>query len=291
MYETFIEKRFHPATQNIINKANIIIDDYQQQGYTLTLRQLYYQFVARDYLPNTQASYAKLSKIISDARLTGWIDWTAIEDRTRNVRSLPTWSSPREILDSAIYSYRTNKWGNQPYIIEVWIEKEALIGVIARICNEYEVSYFACRGYTSQSEQWRAAKRFENYIKNGQIPIVLHLGDHDPSGIDMTRDNKERLELLSRYEVEVKRLALNYDQVETYNPPPNPAKLTDTRADSYISKFGNYSWELDALEPSIINDLIKKEIELYRDEILWQKALEKQERQREEMTGAIKDLR
>ncbi len=103
-------------------------------------------------------------------------------------------------------------------------------------------------------------------------PIVLHLGDHDPNGLDMTRDNEDRLALFARQDIEVRRLALNMDQVERYSPPPNFAKETDTRYAAYARQFGPNCWELDALDPVVIADLIRAEIEGLIDPEAWKAA-------------------
>ena len=164
-----------------------------------------------------------------DGRLAGLIDWNRIVDRTRNLEGNSHWGNPGEIMRSAAHSFRLDKWANQPYRVECWIEKDALRGVIAGVCNELDIPHFSCRGYTSISEMWVAARRLQHWIARGQTPVILHLGDHDPSGVDMTRDIFDRLQTFMGG-AEVKRLALNWDQVEMYNPPPNPAKLTDSRA-------------------------------------------------------------
>lgn len=140
---------------------------------------------------------------MNDARLAGLMDWTHLEDRTRNLRSLSHWSDPRDILDSAAAGYRTDKWAHQPYRPEVWIEKDALVGVIEGVCEANDVPYFSCRDYTSQSEVWGAAQRLLRHVRRGQIPVVLHLGDHDPSGLDMTRDITDRLGLFLGQDVEL----------------------------------------------------------------------------------------
>jgi hypothetical protein len=262
---TYKPKRFTADSEAIIAKADEICTAYMAQGYTLTLRQLYYQFVARGLLANTEKNYDKLGSLVNDARLAGLIDWDAIEDRTRHLRKLADWASPKDIIEACFTQFRYDRWQHQPTRVEVWIEKDALVGVIEGICNRYRVPYFACRGYSSQSEQWRAGRRFLGYRQGGQDVLVLHLGDHDPSGIDMTRDNDDRLAIFASgedgedFELEsglrVKRIALNMNQVRQYNPPPNPAKLSDSRAASYIERFGNQSWELDALEPRGIADM------------------------------------
>jgi hypothetical protein len=269
MRELFVPKSFRADTLLIIDQANVIVEEYQEMGFSLTLRQLYYQFVARAIIPNKQSEYKRLGSIINDARLAGLIDWSAIEDRTRNVRKSPSWSSPQSILDAVATQYQENPWLNQDCAPEVWIEKDALIGVIEPICQRMRVPYFACRGYASQSEVYSAGKRFADHIDIGRTPIVFHLGDHDPSGLDMTRDNGARLEMFARDGVEVRRLALNMDQVRQYNPPPNPAKDTDARFAGYADEFGDESWELDALDPPVIERLIQSALDSIIDADAW----------------------
>lgn len=270
------EKNFHKRSLQIITVANKICDEYMADGYTLTLRQLYYQFVARGFIENSIKSYNNLGNVISDARLSGLLDWDAIEDRTRNLSALQTWWSPKEILEQDAQVFKYDFWDEQPVYIEVWVEKEALVGVIERAAYKWRCPYFACRGYSSQSEQWRAGVRFKDMNK----PVkIIHLGDHDPSGIDMTRDNVDRLLMFSEdSDVEVTRIALNMPQVERYNPPPNPAKFQDPRAADYIRKFGNESWELDALDPHVIDALISDEIEQYIDQEIWDETKEREDR-------------
>lgn len=278
------EKKFHKRSLQIIAVANKICTEYEEQGYTLTLRQLYYQFVARGLISNTMKDYKNLGNIINDARLAGLIDWDHIEDRTRNLEAQATWNSPKDILDSCAKQFKYDWWDSQQTRVEIWVEKEALVGVIERVAFKYRCSYFACRGYSSQSESWRAGQRFRDYNNCGQSVKILHLGDHDPSGIDMTRDNRSRLDMFSEYgNIEVIRLALNEDQVKQYNPPPNPAKLTDTRASDYIAKFGDQSWELDALDPKVIDDLISNEIEKYINFDNWKMSKTKEKKAREKI--------
>ena len=181
---------------------------------------------------------------------------------------------------------------------EVWVEKDALVGVLESVCPSEDVDFFACRGYVSQSEMWAAAQRIERYIIAKQAVLVLHLGDHDPSGIDMTRDVRERLELFIREDLwnsavndlEVKRIALNMDQIELYNPPPNPVKLTDVRANGYVAEFGRQSWELDALEPSVLVDLVRSEIEACRDSDLWTAAVSREGEMRQALSAAASQV-
>ncbi|MEV4059691.1 hypothetical protein [Nonomuraea dietziae] len=280
----YVPKDFRPAHVDIIERANSICAEYTAQGFDLTLRQLYYQFVARGLIANKQTEYKRLGAIINDARLAGLIDWNYIVDRTRNLRGLGHWSSPDQIIRNAASGYRTERWANQPTRVEVWIEKDALVGVITGICQQYDVDYFSCRGYTSQSELWGAARRLRRYEDAGQKTVIIHLGDHDPSGVDMTRDITDRLELFGA-STEVVRIALNMAQVEEYNPPPNPAKLTDSRATGYIREHGRSSWELDALDPATLARLIEEEIWTWRDADQWDRDTQVMERERELLTA------
>lgn len=280
----YVDKTFRVETLMVIGQANTIIEEYAAQGFDLTLRQLYYQFVARDLIPNTQRDYKRLGTIVSDARLAGLIDWNAIVDRTRALRGLGHWDSPESIIHSAERGYHIDFWERQPYRPELWVEKDALIGVFSRVCDELDVPYFACRGYSSQSEMWAAGQRFLSYVGEGQTPVVLHFGDLDPSGVDMTRDIEDRLELFTEHwGVEVNRLALNWDQVEVYNPPPNPAKFTDSRAKVYIAEFGRDSWELDAMEPQVLANLVREAIEDLRDEGIWEEDEDRERDEREQL--------
>ncbi|MBP2297987.1 hypothetical protein [Azospirillum picis] len=283
--EQFVEMRFTAKNEAVILQANDIIAEYQRQGFVLTLRQLYYQFVARALIPNTMQSYKRLGQIVNNGRMAGLIDWEAIEDRTRNLQSVSTWEDPESIIDACAAQFRVNRWADQPAHVEVWIEKEALIGVIEPVCNEFYVPFFACRGYTSQSEQWRAGRRLRKKHRAGKHVVVLHLGDHDPSGLDMTRDNDERLALFAGAEdiVEIRRLALNMDQVRRYRPPPNPAKEGDSRFADYIKRHGDQSWELDALDPTVIDKLIRDQIDGLIDGDAWKAAISREDEYRAQL--------
>ena len=286
----YVEKNFSASSMAVIEHANRIITEYEKQGFTLTLRQLYYQFVSRDLIRNNQREYKRLGSIINDARLAGLIDWDAIEDRTRSLKGNSHWKSPSDIVDAAASGYRIDKWADQPYRVEVWIEKDALVGVIEGVCAGLDIDYFSCRGYTSQSECWRAGRRLRRYVKAKQKPMILHFGDHDPSGIDMTRDITDRLELFMGG-LEVERLALNMDQIQKFKPPPNPAKTTDSRYRMYIAEHGPESWELDALEPRVIERLITRAVLEVRDQKRWDAALALEASQRARLQHAAEDLK
>lgn len=275
----YVTQRFNRGSQKLIAAAQVILDEYFKQGYVLTLRQLYYQFVARDYINNSLKEYKRLGYVINNARLAGLIDWYSIEDRTRNIIELGHRESPAEMIKDASLAYNVDMWANQDIRPEVWIEKDALAGVFELVCQEFDVPLFSCRGYNSQSEMWRGSVRQHKHVSNAQVPLILHFGDHDPSGIDMSRDIRARLKLFGVTPV-FKRLALNMPQVKHYKPPPNPAKEKDARFDEYYRVHGGKCWELDALEPKELTELLRRSIAKQIEQKQWQKDLARQEKDR-----------
>jgi hypothetical protein len=281
---TYTPQNFQGKSLAIIQQANAICAQYQQAGYDLTLRQLYYQFVSRGLIPNKDTEYKRLGSIINDARLAGMLDWDYITDRTRNMQRLARWDDPADALDAIARQYREDLWADQDEYVEVWVEKDALSGVVAQACDPLRVPYLACRGYMSQSEMWASAQRFLEMDRAGKRCHLLHLGDHDPSGIDMSRDIQDRLDLFAPNVVQVNRIALTMAQVNQYNPPPNPAKLTDSRGSTYVATYGYSSWELDALDPADMTTLIEDEVALHRDDSVWASSVQVEDEHREQLT-------
>ncbi len=294
MRQEFIIKNFTPASRIIIDTAVSICTEYAKQGFDLSLRQLYYQFVARDLLENTEGNYKKLGKIITDARLAGLVDWNFIKDRGREVISNPHWDNPGEILETCANQFRIDTWEDQPNYVMVMVEKQALEGVLIPTCKKLDVEFIANKGYSSASTMYEIGRkmhennRFNTHARRltgkARKPHIIYLGDHDPSGIDMTRDVFTRLSMFAETTVTVHRVALNMDQVEEYQPPENPTKLSDTRATKYIEEFGYSSWELDALEPAILAKLINDKILELRNDTLYEKQFEQQQTWRNELS-------
>lgn len=268
-------RRFNGESIVLIEHANTILTEYAGMGMSITLRQLYYQFVARGLLANTDKNYKRLGDVVNNARMAGYIDWDHLVDRTRYLRKLPHFADAPHAIRSVEKWYQVDMWKHQEHRPEVWIEKDALVGVIEPVCEELDVPYLSCRGYTSQSEMWGAAQRLMWYLDVGQKPVIIHLGDHDPSGIDMSRDIFDRLELFTGGGVEVCRIALNMDQVNRYQPPPNPAKVTDSRCRDYMLRYGDESWELDALDPPTMTALIRERVDMLADPDIWTEDLDR----------------
>lgn len=258
--ERYTRFNFSDKVLDLIEVMNSIITTYQAQGFVLTVRQLYYQLVARDIIENSQKSYKRITSVANDARLAGVLDWDAIEDRTRAFVRRQRWKSGAQILEASAASYHIDMWERQATRVFVIIEKEALVGVLSPTCQKFDVPILAARGYPSCTVLREFAQI--DMIPNlaDQDITILHLGDHDPSGIDMTRDLTERMSLFCHTPVELVRVALNMGQIEERKPPPNPAKTTDSRFKSYMEEFGTESWELDALPPEYLVDLVESEI-------------------------------
>ncbi len=286
--ETFVPKNFNDEHTRIILHANDLLLAMRAAGFDMTLRALYYQFIAEErWFPNNIQSYKRFIGIMSDARRAGWTDWDLLEDRIRTVEKLPHWSSPTDIMESAVASYREDLWAGQERRVHLRCEKDTLVGVIQPVCERWRVPFVACRGNTSDSEAYAAGKLFAEQISEGLWPLVIYVGDLDPSGWDMTRDNEKRLSMFSRNEIEVQRIALNIDQVQEYRLPGNPAKLTDSKAGmnkdgtirpgSFIDLFGGESWEIEALHPTKLEAMIEEAFKAAIDFDIWNVNVEREE--------------
>ena len=259
---------------DIVEATRKILSEY---GYALTLRQIFYRLVSNYGLSNTGATYRYLSRILVNARENGIIPVNSIIDRSRSI--IPSYDNddgdPDDYFDLEIesiedmaLSYSMSMWDNQDYYIEVWVEKDALSQVVSRVARDFKVVVAPSRGYSSFSYLYDAVKRFKS-VDSEKNRLVLHFGDHDPSGIDMSRDLEERLNNYGA-NIELVRVALTYDQVKQYKLSPNPTKTADPRSNGYISMFGSECWELDALPPNVLQKLVSDSIQSYIDKDKWE---------------------
>lgn len=270
------ELRLSKANRIMLERINTILEEYRNDGYVLTLRQLYYQLVSKDIIPNNDREYAKLSNILKKGRMAGIVDWSAIEDRVR-VPKLPYWvRDVQHAIQDTIEQYRVNRMQGQQRNIEIWVEKDALSNVLFRVTSKYHIRLMVNRGYSSISAMYNAHRR----LRSGDV--ILYFGDHDPSGKDMIRDIRERMEEFGR-EVDVRPVALTMEQIRRFNPPPNPAKITDPRAKWYIREYGRMSWELDALPPRELIRLAEEAVEELIDLDQYNRCLDREQRDIEEL--------
>jgi hypothetical protein len=288
------EVKLRPQSLAIVARCEAIVTAYAAQRLRLTLRQLFYQLVTQNVIPNSEKEYKRLSGIVSDARLSGLLDWDAIEDRVRVPRQCSEWPNIRALVAGAIYGYRLPRWEGQDFYVELWVEKDALAGVLAPLASEYHVTMMVNRGYSSQSAMYESAQRFiqdDEQTQSSKDPVLLYLGDFDPSGEDMVRDIGERLEMFGVGGLEVRKLALTETQIQLYRPPPNPAKLTDPRSAKFIAEHGASSWEVDALPPDVLQEIIRDALDGLVDAGKMNAVKEREERDKRALTKAAGNIR
>ena len=291
--QEFRSTNFRPDSLVRIGQINDILSEYPDQR--LSARQIFYQLVSRAIIENTVRSYKNTTNLLTDARYAGLVDWNVIEDHGRVPDHPSEWSSLESLVDAALRGYRLPRWEGQENYVELWIEKQALAGVLAPIASKYHVTLMVNKGYSSCSSMKDAADRMiqaaNDYAGDEDRRIVLlYCGDHDPSGEDMVRDIGARLEEFGVRNLDVRKLALTMAQVEQFNPPPNPAKLTDSRAKGYIDKFGDSSWELDALPPRELNRIIERAILGVLDVDKMGEVKAREEQDKERLRAALKGM-
>jgi hypothetical protein len=272
--EKYADIRLRGSSISLIGTVNTILAEYEAQGLVLTVRQIYYQLVSRNLIANTIAEYGRISRLLCDARMAGLVDWNMIEDRTRVFDRRSRWDSGKEVLQAVADQFHMDLWEGQDVRPFTVVEKDSLSGILSPVCRKYDVPLLAAKGYCSVSTLREfTVEDILPAIEDSQEVVILHLGDHDPSGLDMTRDIKDRVSAFlngSGQGVQVIRLALNFDQIMELKPPPNPAKTTDRRFAAYAREYGAESWELDALRPDYMANLVEKEIRRYIDFDKWQ---------------------
>lgn len=330
--------RMRRNSRALLEQCAQIVESYRQQGFRISLRQLYYQLVTRNIVLNNEKSYGNLSNLVSNGRLIGELDWEAIEDRGRLPKTPSEFANLKELVEAALYSYRLPRLDGQDHYVELWVEKDALAGVLAPIAHDYHIVLQVNKGYASQSSMWEAACRIDRACRMGKDgdsdyewgdvtkdAVILYLGDLDPSGEDMVRDIRERLNLFlsghvqdwdddndredfeleerespevgarisypeEAVQLEVLKIAITPEQVKKYNPPPNPAKLKDSRSARYIAKHGTNSFEVDALPPNILQAIIRGSVEAYLDMDRMQEIKDREEVDKAALRKAVEDI-
>lgn len=304
MREQFTSQQFNRERRGLIDHSNNILAPYAAGNLRVTARQLYYRFIALDLLPeswrdretrskNTMKNYKKFAALIADARDAGLIDWNWIEDRGRDVVYASHWNTPADILRAAAQQFRLDVWKGQGVHVEVMVEKDALSGVLEPVCAGLDVRLSANKGYSSSSAMYEAGQRIawaldEDNPEYVEKVVMFYLGDHDPSGVQMTDDIERRIRQYSRNDddeqLEIIRLALNMDQVRRWNPPENAVKHTDSRWRAYARLYGEDCWELDAIEANDLAELVRRAVTgQIRDVELWNLTRDQQQGYREEL--------
>lgn len=291
MKEKFVDKSFSPENMKLLIRIDAMLTDYMSQGYRVSVRQAYYQLVKANVIENSDESYSRLVKLITNARLAGYLDWDAVEDRGRQVVDYQTWESPAQILQQATETFRIDKWADQGKHVEVMAEKAAVEGVLIPVCQEFDVPFHANKGYSSVSALYETGKRLQERRYSGKDVVVIYLGDHDPSGIHMSRDVLDRLEMFSQSRLTVLRVALNMPQIERYDPPCQYSKEKDSRTPDYVARFGSYDcWELDSLEPRVMAGILRAAIKAQINPEKWEKAVAREDEMKDQLQSIVEAI-
>jgi hypothetical protein len=228
-----------------------------EDGHPMTLRQVHYRIVGRGdtTYTNTRGDYNQLSKWLVRDRLSGIIPWEWIEDRLRKPRRVPAWEDLDAFIRTVRRSYVRDVWQDQPRYLEAWLEKDALSGIFADVLRPYGVTLNVGRGFDSATSVKDAADRFED----GEGITVLYFGDFDPSGEDMVRSLRDRLQEHGA-EPEIVKCALTFEDISRYDLPPDFTKATDTRSAAFVARYGDVAVELDALPGRVLRERIEREV-------------------------------
>ena len=282
--------------KEVVKTANEVISQYEIK---LTIRQIYYRLVSDPYMlfSNTPSSYQGFDKIMTRARERGHVDWHRIEDRSRGTLGGDEgFNSPEEYLNAKIryfahHGYARLMWENQPNYVEAWVEKDALAGLFQNIADKYNVLVYPTRGYSSFTKIAEAiGDRLNVAAEKGKTISILHFHDHDPSGLNMGEDLENRLEEYGTLTDVVKPIALNIDQVRKMKLAPNPTKLADPRSNDYVGQFGDSCWELDAIPPKELQQIIKESILEEINADIWNDTIKHEEQEREKVEPELDRL-
>lgn len=252
-YEASRIKR-HRATKAEIEYRREALYNIVREMRPMTVRQVFYQATVIGLVEKTEAGYAKVQTDLVRMRRDGWLPYGWLADNTRWQRKPTTFSSIEQALHDTARFYRKSLWDDAPAYVEVWLEKDALAGVINGITDLYDVPLMVSRGYASLSFLYSAA----SFMDQLDVPtFVYHFGDFDPSGVNAAEKIEQTLvELAPNAEIHFERVAITEQQIAAFDLPSRPTKVSDSRS----RNFGELSVELDAMKPGLLRALVEKVI-------------------------------
>jgi hypothetical protein len=280
---------FNKSRRHIAEGMIHVADDLREY-WPLTVRQVFYQLVAALVIPNRHSEYRKVSEIGTKLRTLGALPWRAIEDRTRRTTGKRGMSDVREFIDSEIDDFlHPHRYGRcyvqkQNTYVEVSTEKDALSSIMEEETYSFCTRLNVVRGQVSATMVEQIASRMDRAIMRGQLPVLLHCGDLDPTGIAIPKAIQRNLSERHGIECDVRMVALTPDQVQKYNLPLalDAIKPKDPNLDKWLRKFGpgQSPVELDALRPNIIREIVRDALMgcYDMDDFKKQKQIESQER-------------
>ena len=256
VYQACPIKRVRSTKTAMANRRKLLLN-IVRDGRPMTVRQVFYQATVRGFVEKSDSGYAKVQTDLVAMRRSGEMPYDWLADNTRWQRRPLTFSSVQQALADTARLYRKRLWDDAGCYVEVWLEKDALSGVVYPVTSEYDVPLMVARGYASLSFLAGAAE----YINTLDVPaVIFHLGDYDPSGVNAGEKIESTLrELAPDAEIHFYRLAVTPEQITDWKLPTRPTKQTDTRAKG----FGDISVELDAIEPKLLRELVRVNIEAF----------------------------
>jgi hypothetical protein len=262
------------ATKAAVEKRRAALFNIVANMQPMTVRQVFYQATVQGVVEKSEAGYTKVQTDLVLMRKFGDLPYGWLADNTRVQRKPRTFDGVKDALERTAKFYRKDLWASADCYVEIWLEKDALSGVIYPITSSYDVPLMVARGYASLSFLHSAAE----YINSLDVPTyIYHLGDFDPSGVNAGDKIDQTLrEMAPDSDIVFERIAVQPWQIVHWNLPTRPTKASDTRAKG----FGNISVELDAIVParlrSLVTDAIEAHLPQHEFEIL--KAAEESER-------------
>jgi hypothetical protein len=247
----------------------------------MTVRQCFYRLVSVGVIQNSVADYRRVSQVLTTARNDGRIEFSWIVDRSRQNYATSTWTDLREFGECVLYSYRRDNWQDQPNYVEVWTEKDAIVGSILALTEKWAVTIRAQRGFNSTTCAHAVAELFCQKNDEGKDIKVFYLGDWDPSGAAIEDDVAHRVSEYGSGPFDIVRLAIHKSDIAKFNLPPLRVKSSDPRASEFVLRHGSKAVELDALPPTELRERLETAI---RDEVegeAWERAMTIEQAHRE----------
>ena len=224
----------------------------------VTVRQLYYRLVTLNLCPKSENGYKSVSRGCANMRKDGTLPWTWITDQTRWQRKPDSYDSLQDALENMQAFYRRDLWRAQDNYVEIWIEKEALAGVVYPITSEWDVPLMVSKGFASLTYLHDAAETFKHKTELGKVCHIYYFGDYNPSGVDIRRDIQSKIANFAPLAaVEFHDVAVLPPQIERWSLPTRPTKRSDSRAKGWEGE----SVELDAIDPPQLRALVVDSIE------------------------------
>ena len=277
MKKRYTDIQLSDEESDTLASIELLIEEYNDHGITLSPRQIYYQFVERGLVPNETEWCRHVEQVVATGRMLGRLDWDHIADRPLAVRAHHQFADPLDALTQLVENYAASLWDEQRWKIEVWVEKDAMVSVVGPLCYEYHIPFYTCAEIVSLSEQRRAGDRARRIRNRNEKALMIHFGDYNEEMYARAERNMQRtLRFSGGAPIEMRRIALTWDQVEEFKLPVDP------RSDRH-----NVNYEIEALDPVILDRNFRELVSDLIDEDAWDRALQCEAQGRREVEAMI----